>query len=259
MTTNTAYIKTEHLNAILFPNRNDCVTPELRQFPIPRLPYIEKLFGQKIMFFGNNFSEDDDLSNTYTPLEVRSIVCDKNRTCMYLVFSDFRTGVQIPGGSITRDDIENPYVDKEAILISSLTRNILTQLDSDYGESIYESIKDELVSPREKLGQVLQSKFGKCEEQPELYFSYILPNTPKRKFIFYYVYECEFIKDINGLALPPRGIITLHKELFRISLRQDNRTTASNVIGFDPIEKGVVFEDYGRAQLSSIFNTKKLF
>ena len=258
MTTNSAYIKTEHLNAILFPNRNDGNTPELRQFPIPREPYIEKLFSDKIMFFGDSFSEDDDISNMYTPVEVRAIVCDINRTCMYLIYNDRKTGLQIPGGPINRVDFDNPYEEEESTLLSALMRNILIQFDPIYGMSMYDSMKDEIVSPRQKLHNILCSKFGNCREQPELYFSYILPNTSKRKFIFYYVYECDFVKDSNGIGILPRGVFTLNKELFRISLRHD-KTTASCVLGFDPIDRGVVFEDYGRTQLNAIFNADKLF
>lgn len=258
MLTNTAYIKTEDLNAILFPKRSDGYTQELKVFPEPRESYIENIFGGRIMFFGDNFSEGDDISNIYTPIEVRAIICDSNRTCMYLVYNERCAGIQLPGGSIYREDFDNVYMDEESTLLTSLMRNILTQLDPIYGESTYNSIKDEYLSIRTKFTHVLYSKFGHCVEQPELYFSYIFPNTSKRKFVVYYVYECDFIKGTNGIGLLPRGVFSLNKDLFRISLKHD-RITTSNVVGFDYIHRGVIFEEYGKAQLNAIFNTNKLF
>lgn len=261
MLNDTAYIMTKDLNAIMFPNRNDGITPKLKKFPEPRETYMNKLFERKPTFFSSKFSEADDLSNVYTKLEVRAIMHDENMRCVFLIYDSFTDSVCIPGGPISRDVLCSvPYVGAESIFLVSLLGNILMQLYPTSGNTMYENLTDDMVgTTRHKLNQVLRSRFTKIKEKPEIYFSYILPDESQRTFVVYYVYEIDLGFHLQEGRFLPKNIIPLDKELFRISSRCKTRKEIGSMCNLDDISRGVVYDSYGRAQLQAIFNTPELF
>lgn len=261
MPNDNLYIMTKDLHAIMFPNKDDRLTPSLGVFPEPRETYLKKLFDQRPMFFADNFSELDDISNNYTQIEARAILCDASRNYIYLVYDDFKKELCIPGGSISREDFNNPYTDAESIVVLSLMRNILRQLDQVYGENLYHTVKEDMVgTARCKLTNMLYSKFMNIDESQKLYFSYILPNEQTRKLVIYYVFEFAPVSHTFGGQLKlPKNVIPLDKDLFRISLRCKTKREVNSLLGLDYMNKGVVYTHYGRTQLRAILSTTDLF
>ena len=215
MSNDNLYIMTKDLHAILFPNKQDRFTPKLGIFPEPRETYLEKLFERKPIFFRDNFSESDDVSNEYTKIEVSVILCDKHRNHIYLIYDDSRNGVFLPGGSIRREDLDTSYMDTESILLTSLMRNILVQFDSVYGESIYYTMNyDVMGTARSKLTNIMYSKFTNVAETNTIYYSYLFPNEKKRKFIIYYVFEFMPIHNSIYGDMPPLHAVFLNPLFF---------------------------------------------
>lgn len=252
---------TKHLHSIMFPNKEDRYTPTLGMFPEPRETYLKKLFDQRPVFFADNFSDSDDILNNYTKIEVRAILCDSNRNYIYLVYDDDKRELCIPGGSISKDDLNSPYTDAESIVILSLMRNMLVQLDSVYGDSLYRTMRDDMVgTARSKLTNVLYSKFLNVDEMRNAYFSYMLPNESFRKLTLYYVFEFNPVSPVyGGQPKLPKNIIPLDKELFRISLRCKTKKEVNSLLELGYMTKGVVYNHYGRTQLRSILNTTDIF
>ena len=251
-----AYILTKDLKAVFFPNSSMENTDTLKEFPEPRELNLKNIFNQRFSFF-KELSIRDDYNGNYTQIEVRAILTDESRQNMELVYDGTNNSVDLFGGPLNKSDyVYNPYEDFESMIIGCLTRNILIQDNPIYGEDTYNSMKYVQLSTAEcRLKDII---YLKCSSEYEmlqkLYYSYKLPyyeGIPK--LILYYVFER---KDNSGLS---RNLVTLNKELFRISLRSCRKRDIGSLLGYDGIKDGLVYTDAGRAQLQAIFQTRSIF
>ena len=237
----SVHLRTSHVRGVMFPDTLDTVTPWLNKKGYLNY-YIDKLFDSQISYFNPlKFTDRDDLAGVYTPIEVKLIMTDVNRTGIWLLFDRWANKVTIPGGYVDAQDVE--YIRDECgisgdgllIVQQALIRELYFGMYGNNGIVMYDDSKlpRGYLSPSSTfdamlpLQRVITSRFS-IDNTPDplkdLWYTYRIPGDPLcRSLTFYYVVEVGSSRTYseygNNIPIEPKEFIWLNKDNWRLAKR----------------------------------------
>lgn len=277
-----AYVKTKDLRGIMFQTKSSEFSTNLRQDEYIK-ENLSKLFDQGMYFFRTKLREEDDLVEDYTGIVVKTILTNRDRTGMWLLYDPTSDEVCIPGGHVDKRDVT--FICDEAqinnplyILQETLVRELYEEMYGGSASSaLYESHTDleiePYVAPLTTIQGILYNKVKLSKDidpLKDLWYLYKFPDQKGHSFLsFYYVVECDtknhgFVD--AGMRVDPGGFVWLSKDMWRISKRCKTTNDLINIFGEPLIDfpqkriyKDARYSPVQRPIIDAIFNTGKLF
>ena len=266
------YLNTNTLNGIMFPEKKLAVTPSLVKMTNAN-SYLTKIFRMHLSYFNHRtFRPEDDLAGNYTPIVSKLILTNPDRTGVWLYCDPNTCKVSIPGGYVTKQDVQ--YVmsdlgmpDGMVVIREALIRKLYEEFYGEtVGYSMYESSKITARSLMERIEDVVYPKTPSVEYlhgSDELFYLYKTPGQQRERAItFYHVLTVKLHTPSEGyIPVIPKGLLFVKKGDWEISKRCKTMWEKDSILGecIGPVATDMRYSDEYSPILDAIFHTTELF